>query len=81
MAGTLKGRHFLKLLDFTPAEIRDLLELSATLKAAKRAGLRGRTLEGRATAYVCRDFVCRLPTTDPARLAELLTRDTGSRPV
>jgi ornithine carbamoyltransferase len=52
MAGTLKGRHFLKLLDFTPAEIRDLLELSATLKAAKRAGLRGRTLEGKSVALI-----------------------------
>ncbi len=28
--------------------------------------------EGRATAYVCRDFTGREPTTDPARLADLL---------
>jgi uncharacterized protein YyaL (SSP411 family) len=29
---------------------------------------------GQATAYVCRNFVCRLPVTDPAALrAELLT--------
>ena len=34
----LKGRHFLKELDFTPEEILDLLDLSAELKAAKKAG-------------------------------------------
>jgi len=52
MAGNLRGRHFLKLLDFTPAEIRDLLELSATLKANKRAGIRGRALEGKSIALI-----------------------------
>jgi len=52
MAGNLRGRHFLKLLDFTPAEIRDLLELSATLKANKRAGNRGRALEGKSIALI-----------------------------
>ena len=35
---TCKGRHFLKLLDFTPDEIRYLLDLAAELKAAKKAG-------------------------------------------
>jgi len=52
MAGSLRGRHFLKLLDFSPAEIRDLLELSATLKANKRAGLRGRALDGKSIALI-----------------------------
>ncbi len=52
MAGNLKGRNFLKLLDFTPAEIRDLLDLATTLKAAKRAGLRGRALEGTSVALI-----------------------------
>ena len=32
----LKGRHFLKLLDFTPEEIRCLLDLSADFKAKKK---------------------------------------------
>ncbi|MCL4401291.1 MAG: thioredoxin domain-containing protein, partial [Acidobacteria bacterium] len=31
-----------------------------------------RKIEGRATAYVCRNYACELPTTDPARFAELL---------
>lgn len=34
----LKGRNFLKLLDFTPEEIGYLLELSADLKAKKKSG-------------------------------------------
>ena len=39
MAFNLRNRNFLKLLDFTPAEIKYLLTLSADLKAAKYAGL------------------------------------------
>ena len=31
-------------------------------------------VEGRAAAYVCRDFTCQLPTTDPEKLAELLKK-------
>ena len=34
----LKGRSFLKLLDYTPEELRTLLALSAELKAKKKAG-------------------------------------------
>ncbi len=34
----LKGRHFLKLLDFTPEEIVYLLDLAAELKAKKKRG-------------------------------------------
>jgi ornithine carbamoyltransferase len=52
MAANLKGRHFLKLMDFTSDEIRDLLRLSATLKANKRAGIRGRSLEGKSIALI-----------------------------
>jgi uncharacterized protein len=29
-------------------------------------------IDGAATAYVCRDFVCQLPVTDPAALREAL---------
>lgn len=38
MTCNLKNRHFLKLLDFSPAEIAFLLELAADLKKAKYAG-------------------------------------------
>ena len=36
---SLKGRNFLTLLDFTPAEIASLLDLAAKLKAQKKAGI------------------------------------------
>ena len=39
MPVNLKGRSFLTLMDFTPEEIRYLLDLAATLKAKKRAGI------------------------------------------
>ena len=43
----LKNKHFLKLLDFTPAEINYLLQLSADLKAKKKAGISHRLCEGK----------------------------------
>ena len=47
MAVNLSGRNFLKLLDFTPEEIRYLLDLSADLKAKKHAHEPHRYLEGK----------------------------------
>ncbi len=47
MPVNLKGRSFLTLLDFTPAEIRYLLDLSHDLKRKKRAGILGKTLRGK----------------------------------
>ena len=37
---SLENRSFLKLLDYTPAEIEQLLDLAADLKAKKKAGIR-----------------------------------------
>ncbi|MBM3778594.1 MAG: thioredoxin domain-containing protein [Acidimicrobiia bacterium] len=34
--------------------------------------------DGRATAYVCRNFVCQAPTTDPAELERVLRQAAGS---
>lgn len=31
-----------------------------------------RSVAGRATAYVCRDYACRLPTNDPDKMLALL---------
>lgn len=45
MAVNLKGRSFLTLKDFTPEEIRYMLNLSLDLKRKKRAGIKGDLLE------------------------------------
>lgn len=45
MPVNLKGRSFLTLKDFSPEEIRYLLDLSRDLKAKKRAGIRGEALD------------------------------------
>ena len=47
MPVNLKGRSFLTLKDFTPDEIRYMLNLAADLKAKKRAGIRGNLLAGK----------------------------------
>lgn len=48
----LRGRSFLKLLDFTPEEILHLLDLSKSLKADKRAGTEKQRLAGRNVALI-----------------------------
>ncbi|MCM1531680.1 MAG: ornithine carbamoyltransferase [Bacteroides sp.] len=47
MAFNLKNRSFLKLLDFTPKEIKYMLDLAAQLKAAKYAGTEEQKLKGK----------------------------------
>lgn len=47
MAVNLKGRSFLTLMDFTPQEIRYLLDLAHDLKAKKRSGVTGDRLKGK----------------------------------
>ena len=47
MAFNLKNRSFLKLLDFTPEEIKYMLKLAADLKAAKYAGTEQPRLKGK----------------------------------
>jgi ornithine carbamoyltransferase len=47
MAVNLKGRSFLTLMDFTPEEIRYLLDLSADLKRKKRIGSTDYSLKGK----------------------------------
>jgi ornithine carbamoyltransferase len=52
MAFNLRNRSFVKLLDFTPREIRFLLELSADLKAAKYGGYEQPRLRGKNIALI-----------------------------
>ncbi len=80
IAGEPEGADTRALLDVVRAS--DRLYPSVLVVAPGDAGATVRELapfaegyepvEGRAAAYVCRDFSCRLPTTDPGRLAELL---------
>jgi ornithine carbamoyltransferase len=52
MAFYLKNRSFLKLLDFTPEEIKFLLHLATDLKAAKRSGTEQKRLTGKNIALI-----------------------------
>ena len=43
----MKGKHFLKLLDFTPEEVGQLIDMAADFKTRKKAGLSHRICEGK----------------------------------
>ena len=49
---SLKGRNFLKLLDFTPEEIQYLIDLAADLKAKKKAGVPHASCAGKSVALI-----------------------------
>ncbi len=72
----LKGKHFLKLLDFSPTEIEGLLDLAAELKAKKKAGVPHRLCEGKSIALVFEK------TSTRTRCAfEVAAADLGMHPV
>ena len=48
----LHDKHFLKLLDFSPAEIEGLIDLAAELKAKKKAGIPHKLYEGKNIALI-----------------------------
>lgn len=52
MAFNLRNRNFLKLLDFTPKEMKFLLDLSVDLKKAKYAGTEQKKLSGKNIALI-----------------------------
>jgi ornithine carbamoyltransferase len=52
MAFNLRNRNFVKLLDFTPEEIKFMLKLSADLKAAKYGGYEQQRLKGKNIALI-----------------------------
>ena len=60
---------------FLPNRVTLLIDSAETARAlsARTPEIRSmRALDGRAAAYVCRDFACRLPVSEAAELAELL---------
>ncbi|MBO5327094.1 MAG: ornithine carbamoyltransferase [Clostridia bacterium] len=72
----LKGRHFLKLLDFTPAEIGYLIDLAAELKAKKKAGVAHKLCDGKSIALIFEK------TSTRTRCAfEVAANDLGMHPV
>ncbi|HEY54268.1 MAG TPA: ornithine carbamoyltransferase subunit F, partial [Caldilineae bacterium] len=52
MAFNLRNRNFVKLLDFTPKEIKFLLDLSRDLKRAKYGGYEQQRLVGKNIALI-----------------------------
>ncbi|MDA3733669.1 ornithine carbamoyltransferase [Niameybacter massiliensis] len=48
----LKGKSFLTLHDFSSEQIGELLELAAVLKAKKKMGIKGETLNGKNVALI-----------------------------
>lgn len=72
----MKGRSFLKLLDFTPAEIQALIDLAIELKAKKKAGTPHRLCEGKNIALIFEK------TSTRTRCAfEVAAADLGMHPV
>ncbi len=72
----LKGRHFLKLLDFTPAEINYLIDLASMYKAKKKSGVPHKTFEGKNIALIFEK------TSTRTRCAfEVAAADLGMHPV
>ena len=72
----LKNKSFLKLLDFTPEEIQFLLDLSADLKAKKKAGIPHKLCDGKSIALVFEK------TSTRTRCAfEVAAADLGMHPV
>ena len=72
----LKGKSFLKLLDFTPEEIVKLIDLSAELKQKKKDGVPHRLCEGKSIALVFEK------TSTRTRCAfEVAAADLGMHPV
>ena len=72
----MKGNHFLKLLDLTPAQIGNLIDMAADFKAKKKAGIPHRLCEGKSIALVFEK------TSTRTRCAfEVAAADLGMHPV
>jgi len=74
MAFNLRNRSFLKLLDFSPSEIKFLLDLSVDLKKAKYAGTEQPKLTGKNIALIFEK-----PSTRTRCAFEVAAYDQGAR--
>ncbi len=73
---SLKNKHFLKLLDFTPAEIEYLIDYASELKAKKKNNIPHRLCEGKNIALIFEK------TSTRTRCAfEVAASDLGMHPV
>ena len=73
---SLTGRHFLTLLDYSPEEIEELLDLAASLKEKKKAGVPHAYLAGKNVALIFEK------TSTRTRCAfEVAAADLGMHPV
>ena len=72
----LKGKSFLELLDFTPAEIGELIDFAAELKAKKKAGIPHKLCEGKNIA-----LVFEITSTRTRCAFEVAGADLGMHPV
>ncbi|MFW6280896.1 MAG: ornithine carbamoyltransferase [Halanaerobium sp.] len=75
MAFNLKGRNLLTLKDYTKEEIDYLLTLASDLKAKKRAGVKGNTLEGKNIALIFEK-----PSTRTRCAFAVAAKDEGAMP-
>jgi len=73
MAINLKGRHFLSLKDFTPREIRFLMDLSLNLQNNKRSGIKTNMLAGK---NIC--LIFNKPSTRTRCSFEMAAEDEGA---
>jgi len=72
----LKGRHFLKILDFSTEELNYLIDLATKLKAEKKAGIPHKLFEGKNIALLFEK------TSTRTRCAfEVAAADLGMHPV
>ena len=72
----LHDKHFLKLLDFSPAEIEGLIDLAAEFKAKKKAGIPHKLYEGKNIALIFEKT-----STRPRCAFEVAGADLGMHPV
>ena len=75
MAFNLQGRNFLTLFDFSQEELGYLLTLSGNLKDKKRAGIKGKLLEGKNIALIFEK-----PSTRTRCAFVVAARDEGGHP-